>query len=336
MKFKTSNNPRYIITAGLAATLMALTACGGTAASTEAGATKKVEVEGAMPEPADPSTVKEYTSVADIKEYEPAASLVPKNTRDKGVIVFGVSPTAAPTTFVSSDGHTYVGMNADLSRAIGKILNIQIAHKSTTFDALIPGLQARRFDAAIADMGVTVDRLKVIDLVGYARGGFGIATKPGNPLKIGEKTMCGHKVAVTLGSVQQVTRGPAYSADCVARGQAPIELISVPNQQEMYLQLRSGQIDAAYTDAAGAAWSAKQNPNEIELGATIPGTILSMALPRDSELTPAIVQAMKHLASMPEYKEILKKWGMDYAILDPQYLESYKSVPTPPPTTPSK
>jgi polar amino acid transport system substrate-binding protein len=61
-----------------------------------------------------------------------------------------------------------------------------------------------------------------------------------------------------------------------------------------------------------------------------------MALPKDSELTPAIVQAMKHFASTPEYKEILKKWGMDYAILDPQYLDSYKAVPTPPPTTPSK
>jgi polar amino acid transport system substrate-binding protein len=337
MQFKSFNNHRLVLSAAFAAVVLALTACGGTASSTDSGAAKKrVEVEGAMPEPSDPSTVKEYTSVAGIKPYEPASSLVPKNIRDKGVIVFGVSPTAAPTTFKGSDGHTYVGMDADISRALGKILDIQIAHKSTTFDALIPGLQARRFDAAIADMGVTVDRLKVIDLVGYARGGFGIATKPGNPLKIGEKTMCGRKVAVTLGSVQQVTRGPAYSAECVARGEAPINLISVPNQQEMYLQLRSGQIDAAYTDAAGSAWAAKQNPNEVELGATIPGTILSMALPKDSELTPAIVQAMKHFASTPEYKEILKKWGMDYAILDPQYLDSYKAVPTPPPTTPSK
>lgn len=332
MSFKNSNNRRLVLSAGFAAVMLALAACGGTTASTgpvESG--KRVEVQGAMPEPADPSTVKEYTSVAGIKAYDPAASLVPKQIRDKGVMVFGVNPSAAPTTFTGSDGQTFVGMDADISRALGKILGIQISYKSTTFDALIPGLQANRFDAAISDMGVTLDRLKVIDLVGYVRGGYGIATKAGNPLHIGEKTMCGHKIAVTLGSTQAVTKGPAYSADCQAHGEAPINLISVPNQQEMYLQLRSGQVDAAFTDAAGAGWAAKQNSKDIELGATIPGTILSMALPKDSKLTPAIVAAMKQLASLPEYKEILTKWGMDYAALDPQYLDSYKAIPTPPP-----
>ncbi|WP_458114018.1 transporter substrate-binding domain-containing protein [Arthrobacter sp. R1-13] len=332
MKLQTTKNRPLLLSAGLAAVVLALTACGGTAASTESGASKKqVEVQGAMPEPADPKSVKEYTSVDGIKAYEPAASLVPKDLREKGVIVFGVSPTNAPTSFTGSDGKTFVGMDADISRALGKILDIQIAYKSSTFDALIPGLQAKRFDAVIADMGVTVDRLKVIDMVGYARGGYGIATKPGNPLNIGEKSMCGRKIAVTLGSIQQVTKGPAYSADCVARGEAPINLISVPNGQEMFLQVRSGQVDAAYADGPGAAWASKQNPNEMELGATIPGTILSMALPGGSELTPALVQAIKHLASSPEYKEILKKWGLDYAILDAQYLDSYKAVPTPPP-----
>ena len=331
MNFKNSNHHRLVLSAGFAAVVLALTACGGTAASTESGgAGKRIEVQGAMPEPADPSTVKEYTSVASIKADETVAALVPKDIRDKGVIVFGVSPTAAPTTFVGSDGHSFVGMDADISRALGKILDIQISHKSTTFDALIPGLQAKRFDAAIADMGVTLDRLKVIDLVGYARGGFGIATKVGNPLNIGEKTMCGHKIAVTLGSTQAVTKGPAYSAECEANGKPAINLISVPNQQEMYLQLRSGQVDAAYTDAVGAGWAAKQNPNEVELGARIPGTVLSMALPKDSELTPAIVAAIKHFSTLPEYKEILTKWGMESAILDAKYLDSYKEIPSPP------
>ena len=116
------------------------------------------------------------------------------------------------------------------------MLDIQIAFKGSTFDALIPGLQAKRFDAVIADMGVTVDRLKVIDMVGYARGGHGIATKPGNLLNI-ENPMCGRKVAVTLASTQAVIKGPAYSAECVTRG-AAVNLITVPNQQEALLQVK--------------------------------------------------------------------------------------------------
>lgn len=56
---------------------------------------------------------------------------------------------------------------------------------STTFDGLIPGLQAKRFDAAIAAMGVTKERPEVIDMVGYVLGGHAIATKAGNPLGLG-------------------------------------------------------------------------------------------------------------------------------------------------------
>ena len=289
-----------------------------------------------MPEPADPKSVKEYTNVDGITSFGPAASLLPKSIREKGVLVFGVDPTAAPTSFTGSDGEAFVGLDADLARALGRILDIQVAFKSSTFDAIIPGLQAGRFNAAIADMGVTTDRLKVIDLTGYARGGFGIATRAGNPLRIGEKTMCGHKVAVLLGSIQAVTKGPAYSAECQAQGKPPINLITMPNQQGLLLQLQSGQVDAGYIDAPGAAWAAKQNPGEIELGATISGTILSMATLKDSELTPALVAGIKHLASLPEYKDIFKKWGMDYAILEPQYLEAYKAIPTPPPVPSTK
>ena len=289
-----------------------------------------------MPEPADPKSVKEYTNVDGITSFGPAASLLPKSIREKGVLVFGVDPTAAPTSFTGSDGEAFVGLDADLARALGRILDIQVAFKSSTFDAIIPGLQAGRFNAAIADMGVTTDRLKVIDLTGYARGGFGIATRAGNPLRIGEKTMCGHKVAVLLGSIQAVTKGPAYSAECQAQEKPPINLITMPNQQGLLLQLQSGQVDAGYIDAPGAAWAAKQNPGEIELGATISGTILSMATLKDSELTPALVAGIKHLASLPEYKDIFKKWGMDYAILEPQYLEAYKAIPTPPPVPSTK
>lgn len=332
MKAENHSKRPHIWSVGLASLVLALTACSPAASLDTGGAKKLVEVQGAMPEPADTKTVKEYTNVDGITSYDPAASLLPKSIRDKGVLVFGVDPTAAPTSFTGSDGKAFVGMDADLARALGQILNIQIAFKSSTFDAIIPGLQARRFDAAIADMGVNMDRLKVIDLIGYARGGFGIATRPGNPLHIGEKTMCGHKVAVVLGSIQAVTKGPAYSVECQAQGKPAINLITVPNQQELLLQLQSGQVDAGYIDAPGAGWAAKQNPGEIELGATIPGTILSMATPKDSELTPALVQGIKHLASLPEYKDILKKWGMEYAILEPQYLDSYKTVPTPPPT----
>ena len=336
MQAKQPNNNRLAWSAGFATVVLALAACGGTAASSQsAGATKPVEVQGAMPEPADPSAVKEYTRVDGIKAYEPAASLVPKDIRDKGVLVLGVDPTAAPTSFTGSDGKTFVGLDADVGRALGRVLDIQIAFKSSNFDALIPGVQAKRFDAVIADMGVTNDRLKVIDMVGYALGGHAIATKPGNTVNVGEKTMCGRTVAVALGSTQAVTKGPAYSAECEAKGSPPINLVILPNQQEALLQVSSGRVDAGLMDGPCVAWAAKQNPKDIQLAATIPGSILSMGMPHAGEVTPALVAAIKHLATLPEYDEIAKKWGMEYAELDPKYLDSYQAPPSPPAPRPA-
>lgn len=331
MKSTNYNHGRLAWAAGLASLAIALTAC-GTAAPAADGSSGKVDVQGAMPEPTDAKTVKEYTSFDGVAAYEPAASLLPEDIRKKGVLVFGTDPTASPTKFVGSDGKTFVGLDADIARALGKVLDVQVAFKSTTFDALIPGLQAKRFDAAIADMGVTKERLEVIDMVGYVLGGHAIATNAGNPLGIGEKSMCGHKVGVAAGSIQAVKRGPAYSSECVTAGNPAIELITLPNQQELLLQVSSGQIDAGYMDAPAIAWAAKQNPDKIELAATIPGSILSMGILNGSPLTAALVPAMKHLATLPEYDEIGEKWGMNYATIDPKYLDSYETPPTPPTT----
>ena len=313
----------------LSATVLVLTGCVSAGGAGER-ADGPIVVQGALLEPTDPQAVAEFTSFDELSVDKMAKALVPADIREAGVLIFGVDPTAAPMEFLGSDGSTFVGFNADIARALAKILDLQIAFKSSSFDAMIPGLQAERFDAVIASMGVTEERLEVIDMVGYALGGHALASAPGNPQGIGEASMCGHTVAVAQGSIQSVTRGPEYSLACEDRGEEPIKLVTLPSQQETLLQVASGQVEAAYLDAPIVAWAAKQNPEKIELAAAIPGSIFSMGILDGSELTPALVAAIKHLASLPEYERIGERWGMEYSKLEPDLLDSYEAPPVPP------
>ena len=48
----------------------------------------------------------------------PAAALVPANIKSKGTVNVAADATYAPNEFIGSDGHTVVGMDADLANAL--------------------------------------------------------------------------------------------------------------------------------------------------------------------------------------------------------------------------
>lgn len=301
-----------------------LAGCGANSGTPDEGASsgKATGTQGAP-------TAKEFTSFKDLKVYKPAAELLPADVKGKKIVI-ALDPTSAPTRFIGSDGETVVGFDADMGRALGQVLGVDIEFKETTFDGLIPGLQAKRFDVALSDMGVTEDRLKVLDMVGYALGGEAIVTAPGNPLSIGPDSMCGHKIAVMQGGLQTVERGPKRSAACVKKGEPPINLLTLPSQNDELLQLKSGRVDAVYADGPALSWAAKNSPGDFEKVADISTSILSMGVLKDSPLTPALVEAMKHLATLPAYAESTKRWGLSYVKLNPDAIKSYKTPPTPP------
>lgn len=63
-----------------------------------------------------------------------------------------------------------VGWEIDILRAATQLLGLNLDLRPTTFDALIPGLQSKRFDAALGEMGVSVVREKVVDMIGTLVG----------------------------------------------------------------------------------------------------------------------------------------------------------------------
>ena len=67
-----------------------------------------------------------------------------------------------PFSKQAADG-SITGFDPDIARAICTEAKLQCELKAMDFDGIIPALQAKKFDVAIASMSITADRAKVVD-----------------------------------------------------------------------------------------------------------------------------------------------------------------------------
>ncbi len=67
-----------------------------------------------------------------------------------------------PFSKQSADG-SITGFDPDIARAVCAEAKLQCDLKAMDFDGIIPALQAKKYDVAIASMSITPDRAKVVD-----------------------------------------------------------------------------------------------------------------------------------------------------------------------------
>ncbi len=99
------------------------------------------------------------------------AAEVPAAYKKKGTLVVATDATYAPMEFIASSGKTIVGADADLAKALGGVMGLKMKLVNATFDTIIPGLQAHKYDLGISSFTDTKARQKVVDFVTYFSAG---------------------------------------------------------------------------------------------------------------------------------------------------------------------
>ncbi|GAA0536333.1 ABC transporter substrate-binding protein [Saccharopolyspora subtropica] len=245
------------------------------------------------------------------------AALVPARVREAGALHVVMNVSSAPTKFYAADNTTIVGLNADLARALGRVFGVPVTLHNVPLDGIIPGLQAHRYDLTISSMSPTAKRLEVLDMVRYGTWGSGIAVKTRNPLGLSTQRLCGYKVAVQQGSIQESQRLPELNA-ATCRGAEPIEPVVLPSQNDALLQLDSGRVDAVFADSPVLAYAQTRAPDSFELIGEMNRSAITIGLPKGSDLTPAVQAGLRALMANGTYQRIFHRWGMDSsAITDP-------------------
>ena len=242
-----------------------------------------------------------------------ASALVPQSVKDKGTLTVAMELKYPPTSFIAEDGKTPIGLNVDMARLIAKKLGLQLEIADVGFDTIIPGLQGNRYDMTATSMSPTAERVAVVDMIDYFRTGGSVAVAKGNPDGFAVDNLCGREVVVTKGSIQATKRLPELSkSQCEDQGKPAITGIILPSIQDAMTQLASGRIKAIYYDTPSLGWAATQQPNRFEvLSPQVNESVVAVALPKGSELTPAVQAAIQSIMGTPEYQEALRRWGLE-------------------------
>src|SRR5438445_12001723 len=97
---------------------------------------------------------------AGVKKDAKVAAEVPAAVRQKGTIVVAADASYPPNEFIGPDGHSIVGMDVDLANALGAVMGLKASVKNATFDSIIPGLAAKKYDVGMSSFTDTKAREK--------------------------------------------------------------------------------------------------------------------------------------------------------------------------------
>jgi polar amino acid transport system substrate-binding protein len=239
------------------------------------------------------------------------AKLVPSSIKSKGTLTVAADASYAPNEFFASDGKTVIGMDADLSKALAGEMGLKANVVNETFDGIIPGLAAGKYDIGASSFTDTKEREKTVDFVDYFSAGESFFTKASGGASITSLSdICGKTVAVEKGTVEE-TDAQTQSKKCTSGGKPAVKVQSYSDQNGANLALSSGRAQLGFADSPVAAYAVKKAGGQFKLvGATFATAPYGLAIPKKSGLAPAVLAALKALMANGQYTKILTKWGV--------------------------
>jgi polar amino acid transport system substrate-binding protein len=244
---------------------------------------------------------------------------VPSKYRSKTLKV-AADATYAPNEFIGSNGHTVMGMDPDLAKALASVMGVKTDVVNATFNTIIPGLSSGKYDLGMSSFTDTKARQKVVDFVTYFSAGTAFYVKAqGGPTISSLAGLCGHSVAVESGTTQQMD-ATTQKTKCKAAGKPSAKVSVFPDQNAANLAVSSGRAQVGMADSPVAAYIVKKSNGQFKLTGKVYGTApYGIAIPKGSGLEKPILAALKVLMKDGKYKAILTKWGIqEGAIANPK------------------
>lgn len=162
-------------------------------------------------------------------------------TQAQDTLRIGIEAAYPPFAFKTPDGHIS-GFDYDIGNALCAEMHVKCEWVEQEFDGLIPSLKVRKIDAVLSSMSITPDRLKSVDFTNkYYHTPGKLVMKAGAEVKDPLVDLKGKRVGV-----QRASTYDRYATDKFAA--AGIEVVRYGSQNEAFLDLTSGRIDASLAD----------------------------------------------------------------------------------------
>lgn len=211
---------------------------------------------------------------------------------------------AVDTAFVPFEfrqGDEYVGFDIDILDAVAKELNLEYKLQPMDFNGIIPAIQTKNVDMALAGITITEERRKAVDFSdGYYDSGFLLMVPTDSDIQNYEG-LKGKTLALKMG-----TSAAQYADEHFKETKVTL----FPNIDNAYLELQTGRVDAAMHDTPNVLYYIKTagNGRVKAVGEQMMAHEYGIAFPKGSELVEPVNKALANMKEDGRYNEIYKKW----------------------------
>ena len=233
-------------------------------------------------------------------------SVIPPRISTAGKLVMSINPTLPPMQYVDERGQLR-GLNVDLGDEIAKRLCLVPEHIRIDFQAMVPGLQAGRWDAINTGIFWTEERSKIMYLVNYGSQAVSILAPKGNPQSVRTiDDLAGKSIAVETGTYAE-RKLAEFNTGFKNRGLKQMTIRTFNTGAEGYQALAAGQVDLSGSIDITAT-EIVQRSDVVWAIKGVGGAPIAFAL-RDKVLAEAFAGALNAMRADGAYDRLMDKYG---------------------------
>jgi arginine/ornithine transport system substrate-binding protein len=220
----------------------------------------------------------------------------------------GVEGAYPPFSTIGPDG-TLQGFDIDIANALCTEMKARCTLVQQEFDGLIPSLQSRKFDLVVASMAITPERLKVVAFTDkYYNSANKLIAKIGSPIDGTPERFKGLRIGVQRTTINDRYVSAKFTAATIVR---------YASQDEVYLDLAAGRVDATMVDGIAGDVGFLKTPAGKGFGFVGPdyrdpeyfGAGAGIALRKgDTELRDRLNAAIKAIRANGTYQKLASKY----------------------------
>ncbi|MCG8429142.1 MAG: transporter substrate-binding domain-containing protein [Chromatiales bacterium] len=195
-----------------------------------------------------------------------------------------------------------IGFDVDIAKALCEQLKAECTIVAQDWDGIIPALLAKKYDAVVASMSITEERMKKVDFTGrYYSNYLRFGAKKGSAIKSADD-LIGKNVGA-----QRATVAGQWLEDNMA-GKVRVKLYD--KQTAAYADMTSGRLDAILSDAYPLFDWLKENPDYEYVGEKVDiNDQIGIAVRKnEAELRDALSGAIKSIRENGTYAKINAKY----------------------------
>lgn len=212
-------------------------------------------------------------------------------------------PSFVPFEMLDQESGEMVGFDMDILAEVAKRAGFEYDLRTMDFNGIIPALQARNADIALAGITITDEREKIVDFSDpYYDSGLRLLVRANDDSIKKVDDLEGKTVGTKIGST---------SANYLQKNVGEkAEITPYPGSSDMYMALLAGSVDAVFYDAPNVGYFSKtQGEGRAKVvGPLYEGQQYGIALADGSKWVEKVNKALAEMKEDGTYDEIHKKW----------------------------